>query len=1082
MKIRKSLSFLLIAALGPAMLAHSGVLTGKWLAEYTDSYLCSKSAIVTISPDTIAGSDSLIISNLTGTARCEVKAVYDAESHLLTIPAGQSYDHYQNGNYYQVCPLMSETWSDYDLTQAVTFTVTEDSALILNQAGIAKVLPGDDPVNMTPVRHFNLYRANTQIITPVARSASDLTSDSTSVVDVRVLQTGDRSLRIIGVDNGFCYLDLDYDDDGNFTIRHENVMYFMSMYPETYPAKAHLDYEANTYTIGNIDDPADLATGKLTANHITIDPWSFVRRYKVGSISRQYIANGWKLGSDIDVPFNISLPVRAPHEPDLTLSGGSGTAEDPYQISNLADLKELAAACNLTPAIQYSETDSLLVGHYSGKYFVLTNDIDMTDDAAFTPIAGAGSYTSWNFAGNLNGNGHSISNLKVEQTTNYAGLFGNMAGGAVISNLIIDSSCSITGGQQVGGLVGYVRDATISNVTSGAKVTATKGIVGSIAGGVVNTLFDGCNATSDATITSQANAAAGIAGYVTGYGSVLKNCASAAKVSANGSNSAGGMVGIMQANRSTAEVNQNMILDCRVLTGSAIYAKGGVAGGILGAANAGNNDEQRNTVRIERCVAESGVTVTGENMQCGGIVGLLRNAQLIDCESSASVVSTMAVGGIAGNAQYADIRKCTVNSDANIETLASYGAGGVLGSTASYVIVDSCYSAATVKSATNAAGGIVGNIGLAYVDVTNCQSTGHVEAATRAGGLVGKMSQGSVVSNSFSTAEVVATASDEAIAGGLVGYAMTECNVGDSFFAGTVKSNGLYCGGIAGKIEGYLNTTTGVASRGCNIYNSYNVGDVSGAGYVGGIIGSLINGCQMVNTYNLGSVSLVDYTGTDAKPEDAQAGNSIGFADATVTLMDNYHLMSMPSQAADSLSAAVPCAELASAEFVENLGEDFIHQEASFPMLSVFSELPLARYYAAFFVPEQEDGLEFDEVGLNEFETNAATLQLADYDEVEWSATGALSIVDGVAKATGTGEATLTATLKNTAMKAMAAAPANGLSKTYKINVMTYTGINEVDAASDASMQGKRYNLNGQQVGDDAKGILIINGRKVLVK
>ncbi|MBR1881477.1 MAG: hypothetical protein IJ808_00430 [Muribaculaceae bacterium] len=1085
---RKTFFILLLAmTLCQTAFAAGNNVTGRYVASYLDSYKATRSTWVTIAPDTLENSDSLLIYNLTGYERCIVKAMYDAEKNLLTIPVGQSFVHLQDNKTYQVCPIKSETWSDYDLEAPVTFTVTDDSALILNHGGIAKV--NSENSNMSPVLHFDLYKPHTKMVTPIAKGAKDLSSDSTSIVDVRVLQTSDSTLRIVGVDNAYCYIDLDYDSEGNFTIRHQNAQYMMSMYPEVYAAKAHLDYETNTYTLGNIDDPNDLATGKLTPRLITIEPWSFVRRQKIGSINRQMIANSYKLGSTIEVPFNIALPVRAPHEPDLTLSGGSGTAEDPYKISNLADFKELAQACNLDPVEQFSETDSLLVGHYRNKYFVLTNDIDMTDTVTFKPIAANGTNTAYSFGGNLNGNGYKISNLKVEQTTNYAGLFGRLDT-ATVTNIVLDNSCSVSGAQQVGGIAGYARISTVTGITSSAAIISSTGVVGSILGAVQNCVIDDCHMLKDGSVTSARHAAGGISGYVNTYGTVISNCTVAGTIAANGTNGAGGISGYMYGRDGNP---QNKIVDCRVLSGASITGTTGSTGGILGYAlgtrSSSSAPAMRNTICIERCVTEAGVTVSAPSMQVGGIVGSMAYSRVEDCVSSAKVSGTLSAGGIVGNGEQTDVVRCVTTAEAEIEATVGTtgGAGGIMGATKSYVDIDSCYSAATVKSANMYAGGIVGNIGLSYVNIKNCNSTGRVEGLNQVGGITGKMSNSSVIENCYSTCDVEATGTADAQAGGIAGRLMSNCEVRNSFFAGTVKSNGLYCGGIAAKLEGYYSANTGKYTQGCLVYNSYNVGSVSGAGYVGGVVGHASYSSKVFNTYNQAPVTVIDYAGEAQLPADVQGANVIAYVDTTVTLADNYHLASLPALSGDTLSTAISSEQLASADIIESLGIDYIHAEASFPLLKSFSDLPLAQYHAAFFLPEPKEGQEvtFTEQGTHEFTTNA-TLALANFDDVEWAATGALMIVDGKAVPAESGEAILTATLREPATgntgDAMKAPATGNLSKTYKINVDTTTGISTVTAADVINANGPRFNLKGQRVGNDAQGIIIVNGRKVLVK
>lgn len=114
-------------------------------------------------------------------------------------------------------------------------------------------------------------------------------------------------------------------------------------------------------------------------------------------------------------------------------AGGSGTENDPYQIDDGAQLAYLASEVNKGQT-------------YENSYFVLTADIDLVNHD-WTPIGnsfsdallGGKDYSL--FAGNLDGKGHTISNISIgtESTpleSDVFGLFG--ATGGTISNLNLD--------------------------------------------------------------------------------------------------------------------------------------------------------------------------------------------------------------------------------------------------------------------------------------------------------------------------------------------------------------------------------------------------------------------------------------------------------------------------------------------------------------------------------------------------------------------------------------------------------------------------------------------------------------------
>jgi hypothetical protein len=116
-----------------------------------------------------------------------------------------------------------------------------------------------------------------------------------------------------------------------------------------------------------------------------------------------------------------------------TFSGGSGSQGDPYKISTPADLVELSTITNVNDGIATV-----------GKYFVMTNSIDMEGVKDFKPI---GITTQdWDmhyFCGNFDGKGFAIKNLSIIDTVSNSHqvtvLFGNVKG-AKILNLILDNA------------------------------------------------------------------------------------------------------------------------------------------------------------------------------------------------------------------------------------------------------------------------------------------------------------------------------------------------------------------------------------------------------------------------------------------------------------------------------------------------------------------------------------------------------------------------------------------------------------------------------------------------------------------
>ena len=216
--------------------------------------------------------------------------------------------------------------------------------------------------------------------------------------------------------------------------------------------------------------------------------------------------------------------------PDLwgITSGNDGSETKPYTITNTAGLDLLAKMVN--------GTDSYSRNEFSGKYFVLGNDISYTHkqigetgadtENNYTAIGG---YNS-NFKGTFDGQGHTVSGIRIYKGGSddgdcYQGLFGNIVGGTVRHVTLDDAQ--ITGYDFTGGIVGYNNEGNITDchVTENVCISDQQntshhgGIMGNNGGSV-----SGC--TSKAKIKTNSSSCfefGGIAGYNNSNGT-MKDC------------------------------------------------------------------------------------------------------------------------------------------------------------------------------------------------------------------------------------------------------------------------------------------------------------------------------------------------------------------------------------------------------------------------------------------------------------------------------------------------------------------------------------------------------------------------------
>ena len=155
---------------------------------------------------------------------------------------------------------------------------------------------------------------------------------------------------------------------------------------------------------------------------------------------------------------------------------------------------------------------------YVGENIYLKADLDLNNEA-WTPIGDATNP----FMGNFEGGGHKISNLKVEGSNDYAGLFGYIDGGSV-RDVGVEGS-GVAGGLYVGGICGYLKSGEISSCYSNIAVSGTQyvgGLCGYSEGKIENCWHQGNVTASGASDVN----AGGLVGDVNGdvNGGSLQRC------------------------------------------------------------------------------------------------------------------------------------------------------------------------------------------------------------------------------------------------------------------------------------------------------------------------------------------------------------------------------------------------------------------------------------------------------------------------------------------------------------------------------------------------------------------------------
>jgi len=269
------------------------------------------------------------------------------------------------------------------------------------------------------------------------------------------------------------------------------------------------------------------------------------------------------------VLLSMTLQAASPWDGTIAASyaGGTGALSDPWQISTPAELAYLGSIINANPT-----TD------YTGKYFILTSDLDL-NNKPWTPIGSTNK-----FKGTFDGKSHVISNLNVNVTTSNAGLFGSVQY-AYIKNVGIVGTSTVTGTGNVGGLVGqFTGYGTpvygISGCFSNATVSSGTGNAGGIVG---NFYFSGTNTCSITNCYSTGNISgtnnvAGIVGKVTvnsstGTSLSISNSYATGTLTATGTAPANLTGGIA----TSSAANLLNVANCYYINGDAANAYGAIA-------------------------------------------------------------------------------------------------------------------------------------------------------------------------------------------------------------------------------------------------------------------------------------------------------------------------------------------------------------------------------------------------------------------------------------------------------------------------------------------------------------------------
>ena len=326
-------------------------------------------------------------------------------------------------------------------------------------------------------------------------------------------------------------------------------------------------------------------------------------------------------------------------------SGGSGTPENPYLISNPEDLNQIR---------------NYLGANNSHLNFRQTANIDLgvepwNQNSGWEPI---GSILN-KFTATYYGGSYYIQNLTINlPNSDYIGLFGYIER-ASLNNLALDN-INITGREKVGGLVGQLDASSIRNSYTNGVVNSNAGRTGGLAG-VANIESIINDSHSTANISALGERVGGLIGSA--QQSIINKSYASGSVTGS-SDFAGGLIGrafnFVNISESFASGNVSAFNNVGGLIGEArrgtninkSYATGNVTGnnqvgGLVGRQERTANDSFDTGARIRDSYATG--TVNG-NQIIGGFIGRNQglNYRIEKCYSTGKVSGNSFAGGFAG--------------------------------------------------------------------------------------------------------------------------------------------------------------------------------------------------------------------------------------------------------------------------------------------------------------------------------------------------------------------------------------------------------------------------------------------------
>ncbi|UKK49124.1 hypothetical protein L6475_03965 [Prevotella sp. E9-3] len=564
---------------------------------------------------------------------------------------------------------------------------------------------------------------------------------------------------------------------------------------------------SNTYNTGTVKNNS-VESNEFGRNN----GCNFVRCYSTGtpnqgtSVTSDQIANGTLCGNlNSDQPYFFQKDGR----PLPLLFCKKKAADGYYELANADDVKWFSER---VWTYRYNELGGSDVGNVDCNAPLnarLTADIDFTDVNDYRPIGGLWGSSATRYTGTFDGQGHKISNLIINNGYDNQGFFGVISNGAVIKNMLLDNTCSISAKSAVG-FIGKVwrstgGDVYIQNCGNEATITSSGSNAGGILGvnqnndGYVVLHMENCFNTGNVS----GNESGGLTGW-TGDNAVLTNCYTAGSSSAtdffarigNGST-------LTNCYTTGSKDNVTTITSEQVSNGNLAYLLGNTvwhqtigtdrhpypfSGDHMVVSK--DNDDYYNGSNLFSIASGSELNTFATNYNNGMYAGACKVKLTSDLDmygisypgigvdshyfvgvldGQGYIISNLRMIGIdhdnigfinAANAP-SSIRNLTLDNSCSINVSGMKYVGGIMGACFGDGIVSfyNCGNEAAITANKNP-GGILGcNLsGGVTIQMKNCYNTGAITGAnfndSEGGGISGWLGNNSVITNCYSTGSV----------------------------------------------------------------------------------------------------------------------------------------------------------------------------------------------------------------------------------------------------------------------------------------------------------------------------------------